>query len=99
MKGTTATVSPGSIHRGWGLSIPAVTTCTTSGTKAQSRRAPWLYRSFRQVRRAALTLHTLGTADSDEDRLSDPGVLLIGSTHPSVGSRAGAQAAGSRSGP
>jgi len=66
-EGHDPTASPLCTHRGWGLSMLVVNTCTSSGTKAPSRREPWQYSSFRQMRCVGLTLTARGTARSDED--------------------------------
>src|SRR6185436_10008774 len=72
MMGTTPAVSRLFTHKGWDLSIPAVTTCTSFETKALSRRAPSQSSSFPQMQCVGLTLKTPATAGSDEDRRRYP---------------------------
>jgi hypothetical protein len=56
--------------QGWGSSIPAVTMCTTSGTKTPLwRHARWSSNSSPQMRRVGLTPRTRGPARFDEDRM------------------------------
>src|SRR3954452_18082239 len=63
------TARPQCTGRGWGLSMPVAPTCTSYGTKARSKRAPWLSSLFRLMLRAGLMPMPPGTARSDQDSI------------------------------
>src|SRR5216684_1097757 len=77
MRGTIPPASQVCTHRGWGLSIPVVTTYTSFATKASSKHAQLLSSSYRQGRRVGLTLKTRGIARSDGDRRAALNRVLV----------------------
>jgi hypothetical protein len=85
-RGTIPSASPTCTRRGWGSSIPVATTCTFSGTKAPSRHAPSLFRSYRPVRRVGSTRRTRGTVRSDDDPSIRRGYAVPGRLGPPPGS-------------